>query len=499
MTGTPHINRVINKCDKNINILRTLSGAWWGAHPFAQKLLYNALVRSQLDYGCIILEPCSQKDLHKLNLIQSKSLRIVAGAMKSSPINALQVECGEPPLHLRRQLLADRYLYKAAQLSNHPLIPKLELLSRFTITKPYWRFKEKPRLVNSFNRLKSLRAPTYSSQRLPAYNFSYETLIFKPQIDHMNISKKTLNANTKFDSIVNKKWSDWNYIFTDASKVSDLGCVGSAFYHQNTQYSQSCKSPPQSSVFTGECVAVFEAVLYIYQNKLQHTVIFTDCLSTIQALLQNPLKSKTGSHIIMSIKDTLLNCSNDELEIVFTWIPSHVGIVGNELVDSLAKRAIISGDRKNFIIHSYDLLAVAKTRLSSSWDSYWRKTSRTKGRYLASIQPDIPSKPWFSRIKNLSKTVTSIICRLRIGHNCLPVHLSKLRIRDSSLCECGLDVGDVDHTFFVCPKYNKNNLYKMAAKLKIPLPVNVKYLLTFPHRNVIYAIANFVKVNEIKI
>lgn len=44
--------------------------------------------------------------------------------MKSSPINASQVECGEPPLYLRRQYLLDRYLTRCFQLSNHPDLSK---------------------------------------------------------------------------------------------------------------------------------------------------------------------------------------------------------------------------------------------------------------------------------------------------------------------------------------------------------------------------------------
>lgn len=42
---------------KSINILRTLAGVWWGAHPYTQKLIYNAIVRSNLDYGAFLLDP----------------------------------------------------------------------------------------------------------------------------------------------------------------------------------------------------------------------------------------------------------------------------------------------------------------------------------------------------------------------------------------------------------------------------------------------------------
>lgn len=67
MTGIPHVNEILNKCERSLNVLRCLSGVWWGAHPFTQKLLYNALIRSHLDYGSFLLEPCNKAALTKLN------------------------------------------------------------------------------------------------------------------------------------------------------------------------------------------------------------------------------------------------------------------------------------------------------------------------------------------------------------------------------------------------------------------------------------------------
>ncbi|CAH0405390.1 unnamed protein product [Chilo suppressalis] len=90
LTGVPHINYIVKKCERNLNIIRALSGVWWGAHPSTQKMMFNALVRSLLDYGSFLLEPCSKIALKLFDKIQSKCLRIILGAMKSSPINAMQ-------------------------------------------------------------------------------------------------------------------------------------------------------------------------------------------------------------------------------------------------------------------------------------------------------------------------------------------------------------------------------------------------------------------------
>ncbi|KAI8430029.1 hypothetical protein MSG28_000473 [Choristoneura fumiferana] len=87
-----HLNYICQKAERNINILRALSGVRWGSHPYSQKLLYNAIIRSHFDYGSFLLEPCSKLALAKLDRIQARCLRIITGAMKSSPTKALQIE-----------------------------------------------------------------------------------------------------------------------------------------------------------------------------------------------------------------------------------------------------------------------------------------------------------------------------------------------------------------------------------------------------------------------
>ena len=77
-------------------------GVWWGSHQFTLKLLYNAIIRSHFDYAIFLLDPCYRSALNKLDKIHYKALRIILGAMKSSPTNAMQMECVDPPLHLCR-------------------------------------------------------------------------------------------------------------------------------------------------------------------------------------------------------------------------------------------------------------------------------------------------------------------------------------------------------------------------------------------------------------
>ncbi|KAI8431675.1 hypothetical protein MSG28_016154 [Choristoneura fumiferana] len=327
LTGIDHLNYVSQKAEKNINILRALSGVRWGSHPYSQKLLYNAIIRSHFDYGCFLLEPCSKLALSKLDKIQARCLRIITGAMKSSPTKALQVECLDPPYHLRRQYLADRFLSKTLQTSSHPLLPIIESLTQYVSTSPYWTHKVKPLLVNSFQKIQALPVSLFQNYRNPLFETDYDSLIFQPTVLlSLGIHKKQPNADSFFNRVIGENWSDYLIIFTDASRLSEGGPL-----------------PPGNSVFSGEAVALLEAILFAHSHKISKSLILTDSLSCLQDIVKRPFHAKDNFCITLLIKEILHKSHLESLDIVLAWIPGHCGIKGNETADMCAKEAIELG------------------------------------------------------------------------------------------------------------------------------------------------------------
>lgn len=498
LTGVAHFNHVVAKCEKNINILRALSGVWWGSHPFSQKLLYNAIIRSHLDYGTFILDPGNRAALDKLSKIQSKCLRIVLGAMKSSPINAMQVECVDPPLHLRRQFLSDRFVSKLIQNPDHTLILKIKKLLELTKSSNCSPEEKLPCVVRSYLKFSQLPCPIVQLRTNPLFSISYDALIFQPTIIlNFGIDKDSIEPCNLFYEIIGKKWTDWLTIYTDASKLSDDSEVGAAVWIPKYRIILSNKCPSLSSVFTGEAVAILEAILYISSHKPNKTIIFTDSKSCLQALLSNQFKSKSRFPLILKIKEALYKCSQADLRVVLAWIPGHVGIPGNETADSCAKQAVAHGGMDYYKVYSHDLSSVCRVQMHNTWHSLWQNSKIKKGKFYGQIQPSIPPKPWFFKFKNINKTTTSTICRLRLGHACTPVFLAKIRIRDHSLCECGLDEGTPDHIFFSCSRLR----YSLYDKLPsfISRPANLSSLLSLVFTKHIYILSMFIIINKIKL
>ena len=71
--------------------------------------LYRSLVRSKLDYGCIINGSARKSYLQMLDPIHNQGLRLALGALRTSPVASLYVEADEPSLYSRREKLSLQY------------------------------------------------------------------------------------------------------------------------------------------------------------------------------------------------------------------------------------------------------------------------------------------------------------------------------------------------------------------------------------------------------
>ncbi|KAI5721121.1 hypothetical protein M8J77_016331 [Diaphorina citri] len=92
--------------------------------------LYKCYVRPIIEYGAPIYGSASDKQLSRLEPIQNMALRISTGAFKSSRIENLQVDAGEPPLNFRRYYLSGNYVAKVIYNINNPMRDIIMNISR---------------------------------------------------------------------------------------------------------------------------------------------------------------------------------------------------------------------------------------------------------------------------------------------------------------------------------------------------------------------------------
>ncbi|GFT97974.1 RNase H domain-containing protein [Trichonephila clavipes] len=231
------------------------------------------------------------------------ALRICSGAFRTSPVQSLYVNCHQLPLDLRRRKLSLAYYFKILSVPSHPL-------------QNVYMSTSMKRLYDA--RPKSTVAPVVF-QRVFAYHRS--------------------------------QYSRYSAIYTDGSKRADyVGCgvVIEDIMH-GYRLDTSC------SIFTAEAVAIYRALQLIDSTMPRKYCIYTDSMSVLEALENYHDRCHP---VVCTILDITSRLYSKGFDIVFCWLPSHVGIIGNEQADSAAKSAtthlplaVPLSDMKRVIMH----------------------------------------------------------------------------------------------------------------------------------------------------
>ena len=109
-----------DKCRKALQLLRVISSKDWGGDRTTLLRIYRSHIRSKLDYGCIVYGSARRSYLAVLDPIANQGLRLCSGAFRTSPIESLQVETGEPSLETRRLKLSLQYYMKMKANPENP-------------------------------------------------------------------------------------------------------------------------------------------------------------------------------------------------------------------------------------------------------------------------------------------------------------------------------------------------------------------------------------------
>ena len=105
---------------KALDIIKVVANQDWGADKSVLLNLYRSLIRSKLDYGCIVYGSARASYLKMLNTIHHQGLRLALGAFRTSPVESLYVEAGELPLEQRRIKLSLQYITKLRSTPSNP-------------------------------------------------------------------------------------------------------------------------------------------------------------------------------------------------------------------------------------------------------------------------------------------------------------------------------------------------------------------------------------------
>jgi len=242
---------------------------------------------------------------------------------------------------------------------------------------------------------------------------------------------------TKYHEI-RSSYPDYEAVFTDGSRMNNSTASACIILNHTLMK----RLPDHFSVFSAELHAISMSLSHIQQYTQHRYIIFTDSLSSLQGINsynpQNPLVTNIQNQL-----HHLLLITN----VIFCWIPSHIGIAGNELADKAAKIALTT-PIADIPVSSSDLHQHVNALVINKWQKLWDQELHNK---LHTIQPIITRR--LPNIHQLSRRERSVITRLRIGHSFL-THSYILKKEEKPFCIPCNELLTTEHILLHCTDFS---------------------------------------------
>jgi hypothetical protein len=259
-----------------------------------------------------------QPYMFRLERVQYRGIRLALGLVCSTSNNSLGVLSGIPPLPERFVYLnSSRHLVAVFYRLGHPLREKLRDLGTMNMI----------RCIQGYSNV-------WSMDVTPAESFTrYElsALVGIPLV-HMHMKNALagvwdtmyLLVTPRELSVVTSEYVESAVFYTDGSFIE--GSVGFAI-HRTGKGGCGFKLLSPAGVFSAKLSTLFMALRHIREviQPPKKCLILTDSLSWIKAMLSRRISWRTHPLVYDLMRDFI--------EMKLIWTPSHVELVGNELVD----------------------------------------------------------------------------------------------------------------------------------------------------------------------
>ncbi|XP_065082205.1 uncharacterized protein LOC135704650 [Ochlerotatus camptorhynchus] len=155
-----------------------------------------------------------------------------------------------------------------------------------------------------------------------------------------------------------------------------------------------------------------------------------------------------------------------ENTIKIQWIPSHVGIRGNEVADQAAKQK--SREKQTFFngLTMADALRLSNLDIWADWSRRYKEQSKTKGCWHFNLM-ETPGRKIWSHELQLNPDEVKTLNRIRSGHALTKSKRATWGWEIDDQCDWCEVKEDIKHILYDCPKFNiERNKYPILEYMK---------------------------------
>ena len=484
---TAHSEYVAKKVTGKMNILKCLSGAEWGSDTNTLMRYVNTCIRPAIEYGCQVINSVHPNNagVQKLERLLLAAIKIAMGVPKHTENNVIRTEAGAMPIIFRSQQ-AGMYALAKVMLDTrpHPLhTPINSLIASNANT--YWKHG----INNSLNTLNWLENTTSQLreidglvEKITCHNLEAEYLkpigapyrhntsfviknLDRKKSEHSAIELVKLRSTFEED-IATRSTGCKLTIYTDASVKLETGEAAYAVLPfidgaRTESHVILRKLLGGHGSMTTELAAIRDAIILVGRvcKPGENFIICTDSMSGIQAIINPDIKDNRDT--LSSIHNELDILDSSQITGTIMWVPSHIGISGNEAVDTLANVALISEAEGISIRPTKSMVKqLIKRHVKDKWHRGMSYSHRTYGILNPNKCP--------MKIPNCHRHIQNKIIRLRVnGYNKCPWQCEKI----CSLCQT--DIFTTAHYLIECPvtMNNNNKVLQLLEPGDFSLPV----------------------------
>ena len=479
LTFTQHIADITGRCTRRLNIMKCISGTHWGADRKTLTLLYTSLIRSILDYNAFLLTNISTTLSNKVESIQNSALRIISGALRTSPSSNLRVDSNIPPLERRREYQLIRYYTKVmARKDTIPYAILSNLPENNIITHREYKYQTIRRHLKNILRDYKIETPkVLDNPPLSPYwtRHPIQTLIL------FDDNKKDMNTDEMKQLFLEfqNDHKDHTFIYTDGSRADNK--TGAAFYIKG--FAQSTRLSDNHSIFSAELYAISAALRHVINKPDRQLMICTDSKAAVQSIAA----AHNDSHpITRDIKRQINQITDQNREVKIIWIPGHANIVGNERADKAAKASLRDPPNNSLPCPVSDYLNVIYASYKKYVQFEWDVNPHY---YFHPIKPIIGHWPTAYQNTRLKEV---IIARLRIGHTKL-THEYIFDQGPPPICQrCNIRY-TIEHFLIHCPQYQAERQPIIQYITHNQLALSIPTLLGDSHPDLLDLLFTFLK------